>query len=92
MSRSAHPPDTRHDSRSPTVLVEALVPHSRDEGRGTLLQLLQLHAPVRLAANGAIVADQVETNAAGVRLLALRAIDSAAVTFAPDDFVSINLC
>ena len=50
-----------------------------------------LAAPIRLAANDAIVADQVETNASGVRLSALRARDSAAVTFAPDDFVSITL-
>src|SRR5215471_5292556 len=50
-----------------------------------------LVAPVRLAANGAIVADQVITNGSGIRLSGLRAIDSSAVTFAPDDFVSITL-
>lgn len=50
-----------------------------------------LVAPVRLAAAGAILAGQVETNASGVRLSALRARDSLAVTFAPDDFVSITL-
>src|ERR1041384_3133534 len=50
-----------------------------------------LAAPVRLAANGAIVADTVETNATGVHLSSLRARDSQAVTFAPDDFVSITL-
>src|ERR1035437_5302189 len=50
-----------------------------------------LAAPIRLAANGAIVADTVQTNASGLRLSALRAKDSAAVTFAADDFVSITL-
>src|ERR1043165_7403687 len=50
-----------------------------------------LVAPVRLAANGAIVADQVETNASGVRLSGLHAIDTSAVTFAADDFVSVTL-
>jgi hypothetical protein len=50
-----------------------------------------LAAPIRLAANGAMVADQVDTNASGIRLSALRAKDSLAVTFAPDDFVSITL-
>ena len=50
-----------------------------------------LVAPMRLAANGAIVADQVETNASGVRLTGLRAKDSQAVSFASDDFVSITL-
>ena len=50
-----------------------------------------LVAPIRLAANGALVADQVETNASGVRLSGLRAVDAQAVSFAPDDFVSITL-
>jgi hypothetical protein len=50
-----------------------------------------LVAPVRLAANGAIVADQVQTTSNGVRLSALRAKDSQAVLFAADDFVSISL-
>jgi hypothetical protein len=50
-----------------------------------------LVAPIRLAANGAIVADQVETNASGLRLSTLRAKDSMAVTFAADDFVSVTL-
>jgi len=50
-----------------------------------------LVAPVRLASNGALVADQVQTNAAGIRLSALRAIDPLAVTLAPDDFVGIRL-
>src|SRR5437667_6735519 len=50
-----------------------------------------LVAPVRLAANGAIVADNIETNASGVRLSGLRAKDSQAVSFASDDFVSITL-
>src|SRR5689334_15268623 len=50
-----------------------------------------LAAPIRLAANGALVADQVDTTASGLRLSALRASDSLAVTFAADDFVSITL-
>ncbi len=50
-----------------------------------------LAAPIRLAAHGAIVADTVQTNASGLRLSALRAKDSSAVTFAADDFVSITL-
>ncbi|HWH69500.1 MAG TPA: hypothetical protein VNT26_08955, partial [Candidatus Sulfotelmatobacter sp.] len=50
-----------------------------------------LAAPIRLAANGAIVADQVSSTASGIRLSSLRARDSSAVTFAPDDFVSITL-
>ncbi len=50
-----------------------------------------LAAPIRLAANGAIVADQVDTNASGIRLSGFRAKDSQAVTFAADDFVSITL-
>src|SRR5215467_11605267 len=49
-----------------------------------------LVAPIRLAANGALVADQVETNASGVRLSGLRAVDAQAVSFAPDDFISIT--
>jgi hypothetical protein len=50
-----------------------------------------LVAPIRLAANGALVADQIETNASGVRLSGLRAVDAQAVSFAADDFVSITL-
>ena len=50
-----------------------------------------LVAPIRLAANGAIVADVVTTNSLGIRLTSLRARDSQAVVFAPDDFVSITL-
>ncbi|HEY5913174.1 MAG TPA: hypothetical protein VJA21_21495 [Verrucomicrobiae bacterium] len=50
-----------------------------------------LVAPIRLAANGAIVADQTSATSTSVRLSALRAKDSAAVTFAPDDFVSITI-
>ncbi len=48
-----------------------------------------LVAPIWLAANGAIVADQVVTNPVGLRLTSLRAKDSLAVTFDPNDFVSI---
>ena len=50
-----------------------------------------LAAPVRFAANGAIVADQIQTNASGLRFSGLRARDSQAVTFAADDFVSVTL-
>ena len=50
-----------------------------------------LVAPIRLAANGAIVADVVTTNSSGIRLTSLRARDSQAVVFAADDFVSITL-
>src|SRR6185369_10469827 len=50
-----------------------------------------LAAPIRLAANGAIVADTIESSANGVRLSGLRASDSQAVTFEADDFVSITL-
>jgi hypothetical protein len=50
-----------------------------------------LAAPIRLAANGAIVADTIQTNGSGLRLSGLRAKDSAAVTFAADDFISITV-
>ncbi len=50
-----------------------------------------LVAPIRLAANGAIVADTVSTNPVGLRLSSLRAKDSLAVSFAPSDFVSVVL-
>ncbi|HWX21127.1 MAG TPA: hypothetical protein VN578_14600 [Candidatus Binatia bacterium] len=50
-----------------------------------------LVAPIRLAANGAIMADNVVSNAAGITLSGLRAQDSLAVTFAADDFVSISV-
>lgn len=50
-----------------------------------------LRAPVRLAANGAIVADTVQRNPVGLRLSGLRAKDSQAVTFGASDFVSITL-
>jgi len=51
-----------------------------------------LVAPVRLAANGALVADTVQTNPVGLRLSGLRAKDSSqAVTFSPTDFVSITV-
>ncbi len=50
-----------------------------------------LVAPIRLAANGAIVADQVVTASNSVRLTSLRAKDSLAVTFAADDFVNVTL-
>src|SRR5690349_21464285 len=50
-----------------------------------------LVAPIRLAANGAIVADQVVTTSAGLHLSGLRAADSQAVVFAADDFVDITI-
>src|SRR5437660_271755 len=50
-----------------------------------------LIAPIRLAANGAIVADQVVTNTTGLRFSGLHAKDSAAVIFDTNDFVSITL-
>jgi len=50
-----------------------------------------LVAPIRLAANGAIVADQVETNSSGLRFKGLHTKDALAVAFAPGDFVSITL-
>ncbi len=50
-----------------------------------------LAAPIRLAANGAIVAGQVQTNASGIVLSGLRAKDPQAVSFAPGDFVSVTL-
>jgi len=50
-----------------------------------------LAAPVRLAANDAIIADVVQVNSAGIRLSGLHAADALSVTFAPDDFVSITL-
>ena len=50
-----------------------------------------LTAPIRLAANGAILADTVVSNATGVVLSNLRATDPLAVTFAADDYVSIIL-
>jgi len=49
-----------------------------------------LAAPIRLAANGAIVADTVISNATGIRLSGLRSADPLAVTFATNDFVSIT--
>ena len=50
-----------------------------------------LVAPIRLAAGGAIVADDIETNGSGLRLFGLRVRDPLVVTFAADDFVSITL-
>jgi len=50
-----------------------------------------LSAPIRLAANGAILANSVVTNATGVTLSGLHTSDPLAVTFAADDFVSITL-
>ncbi len=50
-----------------------------------------LAAPIRLAANGAILADSVVTNASGIILSGLHTSDPLAVTFAADDYVSITL-
>ena len=51
----------------------------------------ELLAPLRLSTNGAIVADQVESRDGRVRLGRLRCKDPRAVSFAPDDYVSIEL-
>src|SRR5512141_1118913 len=50
-----------------------------------------LVAPIRLAANGAIVADNVVSNATGLLLSGLRATDPLAITFATNDYVSVTL-
>ncbi len=48
-------------------------------------------APIRLAAESAIQADSVVTNALGIQLSGLHTRDPQAVAFAADDFVSISL-
>jgi len=48
-------------------------------------------APIRLAANGALLAAQVETTARSVKLSGLYSKDALAVTFDAGDFVSITL-
>jgi hypothetical protein len=50
-----------------------------------------LVAPIRLAGNGAIVADNVVSNASGLVLSSLRTSDPLAITFATNDFVSVTL-
>src|ERR1035437_4337653 len=50
-----------------------------------------LVAPIRLAANGAIVADNVVSNVTGLLLTGLRTTDSLDITFATNDFVSVTL-
>jgi hypothetical protein len=50
-----------------------------------------LVAPIRLAANGAIVADNLVSNAMGLLLSGLRTTDPLAVTFATNDYVSVTL-
>jgi hypothetical protein len=50
-----------------------------------------LVAPIRLAANGAIVADNVVSNATGLHFSGLRTTDPLAVTFATNDYVSVTL-
>ncbi|MDE3066986.1 MAG: hypothetical protein KGJ60_05475 [Verrucomicrobiota bacterium] len=51
----------------------------------------RLVAPIRLAANGAIMADNVVSNAAGLFFSGLHTSDPLAVTFATNDYVSITL-
>jgi hypothetical protein len=50
-----------------------------------------LVAPIRLAGNGVIVADNVVSNATGLLLSRLRTTDPLAITFATNDFVSVTL-
>ena len=50
-----------------------------------------LVARMRLAANAAIVADNVVSNGTGIFLSGLRSTDPLAVTFATNDFVSVTL-
>lgn len=50
-----------------------------------------LVAPIRLAAGGALLAGTVTTNSDGLTLSSLRCKDPLAVTFAPNDFVTIHL-
>lgn len=50
-----------------------------------------LVAPIRLAANSALLADTITTNGDGLTLSGLRAGDPLAVAFAADDFVRIIL-
>ncbi len=50
-----------------------------------------LVAPIRLAVNGAILADNVVSNATGIQLSGLRASDPLAITFATNDFVTLTL-
>ncbi|MGA3178846.1 MAG: hypothetical protein ABSF38_00740 [Verrucomicrobiota bacterium] len=50
-----------------------------------------LHVTNTLAANGALVADSVVSNACGVTLSLLRAADSNAVVFDTNDFVTLSL-
>lgn len=48
-------------------------------------------APIRLAANGAIVADNVVSNTTDLLLSGLRTPDPLAITFATNDYVSVTL-
>jgi len=50
-----------------------------------------LVAPIRLAAESAIQADTVLTNVDGILLSGFHTKDPLAVTFAPDDFVSVTI-
>jgi hypothetical protein len=61
------------------------------DGNGFEVVAGAVHVTNSLAANGALVADNVVSNATGVTLTQLRARDSAAVVFATNDFVTLNL-
>jgi hypothetical protein len=50
-----------------------------------------LVVPIRLAANGAIVADNVVSNTTGLLLSGLRTTDPLAITFSTNDYVSVTL-
>jgi hypothetical protein len=50
-----------------------------------------LVAPIRLAVNGAILADSVVVTNGGIRLSGLHAADPLAVSFGADDYVAIRL-
>src|ERR1039458_7442488 len=50
-----------------------------------------LVAPIRLAANGAIVADNVGSNITGLLLSGLRTTAPLAITFSTNDYVSVTL-
>src|ERR1017187_3959567 len=50
-----------------------------------------LVAPIRLAGNGAIVADNVVTNSTGLLFSGLRTSDPLAITFATNAYVSVTL-
>jgi hypothetical protein len=61
------------------------------DGNGFEVVAGNAHVTNSLAANGALVADNVTSNANGVTLSQLRAKDSEAVVFATNDFVTLSL-